>query len=192
MRHAAILLTLLLPLAALPAPATAADGSAPAWRVDHQASSLGFLFRQSGSEYEGRFAEWSAEIAFDPEDLPASAVEVTIDLASADTGSEDRDQLLRSAPLFDVASHPEGRFRSSEIVAAGEGYEARGELTLRGVTREVVLPFTLAIEAGVAEAAGRLEIRRLDYGIGQGQWQDTSMVADPVAIVFELRAERAE
>ncbi|MEX0759977.1 MAG: YceI family protein [Tistlia sp.] len=188
MRHLA--LSILLLAVATGTPAAAQE--APVWRVEHQASSLVFLFTQSGSETKGRFGTWSAEIAFDPEDLANSAVAVTIDLASADTGSGDRDQLLRSAPLFDVANHPQGRFVSTEIVAAGEGYEARGELTLRGVTRQVVLPFVLEIEDERAEAEGRLEIRRLDYGIGQGQWQDTSMVADPVAILFELRAERLD
>lgn len=170
----------------------AAAQEAPRWAVEKESSRLAFLFTQSGSQYEGRFSEWSADIAFDPDDLEGSAVEVTVDMASAETGSADRDQLLRSAPLFAVADHPQGRFVSQEIVATDSGYEARGTLTLRGVTRDVVLPFTLAIEDGRAEAEGRLEIARLDYGIGQGQWQETSMVADAVAVVFEIRAERID
>ena len=178
-------------LAAASVPAAAQE--APRWVVDHEASKLAFLFTQSGSEYEGVFQSWTAEIAFDPDDLAASALAVTIDMASAETGSDDRDQLLRTAPLFDVESYPEGRFESGEIVETGEGaYEARGRLTLRDQTRDVVLPFTLAIDDGVAEAEGRLDIKRLDYGVGQGQWADTSMVADPVAIRFEIRATRAE
>lgn len=177
---------------ALALPGAAPAQQAPRWAIDRDESRLAFLFTQSGSEYEGRFTQWSADIAFDPDALPASAVTVTIDMASAETGSAERDELLRSAPLFAASEHPEGRFVSDEIVAAGSGYEARGTLTLRGVAREVVLPFTLEIDESRAEAEGRLDIRRLDYGIGQGQWQDTSMVADAVAIVFEIRAERSD
>ncbi len=182
-------LALLLAVAASPAAAQ----EAPRWSVDHETSELAFLFTQSGSEYEGVFQAWTADIAFDPENLAGSAIAVTIDMASAETGSDDRDQLLRTAPLFDVEAYPEGRFESDEIVETGEGaYEARGRLTLRDVTRDVALPFTLTIDEGVAEAEGRLDIERLDYGVGQGQWADTSMVADPVAIRFEIRADRAE
>lgn len=178
--------------AALAAPLPAAAQSAPRWTVDHETSSLAFLFTQSGSQYEGRFGRWTAEIAFDPDDLEASAIEVTIEMASADTGSADRDDLLRTAPLFDVANHPQGRFLSEEIVAAGDGYEAHGQLTLRGVAKAVVLPFALEIRNDKAEAAGRLDISRLEFGVGQGQWAATDTVADPVAIVFDIRAARAE
>lgn len=171
----------------------AAAQTAPLWTVDPARSRLGFEFEQSGSRYAGRFARWAAEIAFDPDDLAHSTIAVTVELASVDTGADDRDGLLRSAPLFDVAEFPQGLFLADEIVAAGPGrYEASGQLTLRDVTRDVVLPFALTIHGTHAEAEGRLEIRRLDYGIGQGQWRDTSMVADPVAVVFELSATRGE
>lgn len=193
------ILVLLFAATALPAvspPAVvppAAAQTAPRWSVEQENSKLAFLFIQSGSEYEGRFTDWSADIAFDPDNLAGSAIGVTVDMASVDTGSADRDELLRSAPLLDVANHAEARFVSDEIIAAGEGsYEARGKLTLRGVTQEVVLPFSLAIENGRAEAGGRLEIARLDYGVGQGQWQATDMVADTVAIVFEVQAGQVD
>ncbi|SME97931.1 Polyisoprenoid-binding protein YceI [Tistlia consotensis] len=192
MRRPAVLLLLLLLLGL--GPAVPAAAQAPVlWTVDPAHSRLGFLFEQSGSRYEGRFARWTAEIAFDPGDLAHSTVAVVINLASADTGSDQRDELLRSASLFDVADYPEGRFLADEIAATGaDRYEARGQLTLRDVTRDVVLPFSLTIADGRASASGRLGIRRLDYGVGQGQWHDTGMVGDAVTIVFELVATRAE
>lgn len=186
-----LLLGLAVPTAAPPA---AAQQAVP-WTVDHGQSRLGFLFTQSGSQYQGSFSDWTADIVFDREDLANSSIAITIGMGSVTTGSDDRDGLLRSSMLFDTFTFPEARFLAEELVATGENsFEARGQLTIRDVTRDVVLPFTLSEVQDAAEAVraeGRLDINRLDYGVGQGQWQDTSMVADAVAVVFEVLATRA-
>lgn len=188
MRLTAFLLLLL----SLALPPAAAQEAAP-WTVEEDRSRLAFLFTQSGSQYEGSFGDWTAEIVFDRQDLENSSLEIVIDIGSVDTGNDDRDGLLRSSMLFDTFTYPEARFLSDELVSTGDDrFEARGRLTIRDVTREVVLPFTLSEAGGDAVLAeGRLDIDRLDYGVGQGQWQDTAMVADAVAIVFQVLATRA-
>ena len=161
----------------------------PLWTVDHEQSRLGFVADQDGGDVEGWFEAWSAQITFDPDDLMASHIIAEINMASVETGSSIQESDIRSEGLFHVEAYPQGRFESLEITATGdESYEARGELTLRETTREVVLPFTLVIDGQNAQAEGGLTIKRLDYGIGQGDWEDTSVVANEVEIFFEIEA----
>ena len=183
-------------LAALPA-ATAFAADAPPWRVEDD-SRVGFVARQAGAAVSGRFARFEAEIRFDPDNLAGSRIAVDIDVASVDTQSSDRDQVIRSADLFDVATWPNARFEADRFEPGANGhYRAHGRLTMRDVTRDVELPFSLTIEPHPsdptvlqARAVGELSVLRLDYGVGQGQWRDTSVVANEVAIQIEILANQ--
>ncbi|HSA81308.1 MAG TPA: YceI family protein, partial [Geminicoccaceae bacterium] len=131
----------------------------------------------------------------DPADLANSRVEVEIDAASITTGHKDRDTTLRSSGFFDVAKWPTAHFTSAELThESGDRYEAHGRLTIRDVTRDVVLPFELTIEEDggrqLAKANGELTISRLDYGVGQGDWASTKTVGEEVVIRIEIRATR--
>ena len=172
-----------------------AAAEAPLWKVEADSKVI-FIASQSGAPVEGRFEKFDAEIRFDAENLEASAVAVDIDIASVNSESRDRDQVIRSPDLFDAATWPTARFEAPRFVhAGGDSYEAQGSLTMRDVTRDVVLPFELKIEDHPddpallrARAVGELTIKRLDYGVGQGQWTDTSVVPDEVAIRIEITA----
>jgi polyisoprenoid-binding protein YceI len=178
---------LALPGAARAASWTVADGSA-----------IGFTATQQGRPVDGRFERFVATIEFDPDDLTHSRIEVEIDTASIATGHKDRDAALRSDSFFDVGRWPSARFASGAIVHdQGDRYEARGELTIRDVTRRVVLPFELTIApqpgaAGAlqAKASGELTIARLDYGVGQGDFASTGTVGDEVVIRIAITATR--
>jgi polyisoprenoid-binding protein YceI len=181
---------LALALLAAGAATQAADG----WTVV-DGSAVRFVALQQGAPVEGEFAAFEATIAFDPEDLAGSRIEVVIDATSITTGHKDRDLALRSPAFFDVAQFPTARFVSQEIVATGENrYDAKGELTIRDVTQPVVLPFSLAIEPAAggtgaeARAEGELAISRLAYGVGQGEWAATATVADEVKIRIAIVA----
>lgn len=179
----------LLSVALLPAAAEATD-----WQTDYEESRLTFIGSQSGDSFEGVFEEFEADIRFDPEDLEDARVEVTIETASVNSGSGQRDSSIRDEGLLDVESYPQARFLAETFRETGDGaYEAEGELTLRDTTRDVVLPFTLEIEGEgeerTARAEGELAINRLDYGVGQGQWEDTSQVGAEIIIQFVLHAE---
>jgi polyisoprenoid-binding protein YceI len=95
------------------------------------------------STVRGSFGEFGGTIYLDGEDLTKSSVEVTIDAASIDTANEQRDNHLRSADFFDVENHPEIAFKSGSIKKDGDRYIAVGNLTIRGNTRLVELPFTV-------------------------------------------------
>jgi cytochrome b561/polyisoprenoid-binding protein YceI len=167
------------------------------WTVE-EGSVLGFIATQQGSAVEGSFEAFDASIIFDPDDLANSRLDVDIDVTTITTGHSDRDKTLNSPSFFDTATWPSAAFKSSEIVGKADGqYEAIGTLTIRDVTKDVVLPFTLDItpvdgEPGreQARAKGDLPILRLDYGVGQGDWTSTTTVADEVVITIDIQASR--
>ena len=172
-----------------------ADGEA--WTIE-EGSTLGFVALQQGSEVKGTFENFDALIVFDPDDLETSRIDVDIDVASIDTGQQSRDDTLNSPSFFDTATWPSAAFKSQSITATGDGqYEAAGTLTIRDVTMDVVLPFSLDIRPHpddpareIAEAKGALPTLRLDYGVGQGDWASTTTVADEVVITIDIEASR--
>jgi polyisoprenoid-binding protein YceI len=176
--------------------ALAAD--APAWTVDLSKSRIIFTGRQMGVPSKGEFKRFSANVQFDVSNLATSTAEVVIEIASVDTGNRDIDTELKRPKWFDVQKFPDGRFVASSFRAkGGKAYEAVARLTLRDVTREIVLPFTLDIgpDGGnpgqeTARASGELTISRAQFGIGQAEWTDTQIVGDEVQVRIEIVAQR--
>ena len=169
------------------------------WTVE-DGSQIRFTALQQGTPIEGRFERFTAAITFDPEALGKSLIEVEIDATSITTGHKDRDTALRSAAFFDVQRWPTARFRTLGLShGQGDAYQAKAELTIRDVTKPVMLPFTLVIGADpgapdrlLAQAKGELTISRLDYGVGQGDWASTKTVGEPVVIAIDIRASRPQ
>lgn len=166
----------------------------PFWSMQLAESEVVFTAMQGGAPVEGHFARFDAELKFDPEALENSRFRVEIDVTSLDSGNADRDSTLRSNAFFDVATWPQAIFEADDVRVLAEGrYEAHGTLTLRDRSLPVVLPFQLEL-AGTpgqrrARAEGELTINRIDYGVGQGQWADTSVIADGVRIAVRIQAE---
>lgn len=185
--------------ATTPETETVTASTGPGWGVE-EGSTLGFIARQQGSPVEGHFETFDAEILFDPDDLTSSRLSVDIDATSIATGHDDRDQMLNSPSFFDTKQWPAASFKSTRIIAAGDGlFGALGDLTIRDVSKRVTLPFMLDIKADpedpsreLAHAQGELPIKRLDYGIGQGDWASTATVADEVVITIDIMASRAK
>jgi len=180
-------------LAATATSAHAAD--APTWNVDHDASRVGFVAEQSGSPVPGTFKDFEAEIAFARDALEASRVAVTIAVASVDAGSADRDQTIVSQQLFHAEKYPQARFVAGDFTHQGDNrYLAHGELTMRGQTHPVDLPFTLDVARTngtlKATAEGSVTVKRLRWGIGKGVWRNTGMVPNAVDIEIEIVATR--
>lgn len=181
-----------LALAASLLTASAAHG-ATTWVPDTTRSHLEFTGTLSGGTFDGSFKRFQPEITFDPADLAGSRFRVTIETASADTLDADRDAILKGAEFFAVERWPVARFEAGRFTAAGPGrYTAQGKLTLRDVTRDVTLSFTFkpAADGATATLAGGTAIRRLDFGVGQGDWRDTKWVGDEVKVRFDLLLRR--
>ena len=168
--------------------AASAD-AATAWTTDAARSRLVFTATQAGGEFDGQFRRFHADIAFDPADLAGSRFRVEIETASADTQDKDRDAALAGGDFFAADRWPTATYEARQFTVTPSGqYMARGRLTIRGVTREVPLTFTFksAADGRSASLAGGTTIRRLDFGVGQGEWQDTKWVGNDVRIRFEL------
>ena len=167
--------------------------AAAAWTTDPAQSRLEFTATLAGGDFDGAFRRFQANIDFDPADLEGSRFRVEIEAASADTGDADRDLALKGADFFAVERWPRARFLADRFVALGNGrFEALGRLTIRDTSREVRLPFRFqaAADGKPAILAGGTTIRRLDYGVGQGEWQDTQWLGDEVRIRFTLQLQR--
>jgi polyisoprenoid-binding protein YceI len=171
--------------------AAAPGGTAPAWTVDHAASTLGFAGVAQDSPFAGTFGKWDATILFDPADLAASEATVTVDSASAKTGDADKDGPLQEDSWLASAAFPTATFKTSAIKSTGaNAYVADGTLTIRGISQPASLPFTLAIEGNTAHMTGSLKLDRSSFQLGAGAWQDHSV--DPtVTVKVDLTAHRA-
>jgi len=174
-------------------PAAAVAQAATAWSVEQARSRLEFSGTLAGGRFDGRFVRFTPTIAFDPGGLPGSRFEVEIDTASADTQEAERDGMLKGPDFFAVERWPVARFEATRFVQTQPGrFEARGRLTLRDVTREVTLPFRFlaAADGRTATLAGGTRIRRLEFGVGQGDWRDTKWLDDEVEVRFDLALSR--
>ena len=188
----AALPALLLLLSPALTPAWSADAPAVTHYVlDPSKSTLEFNFSQAGAQNKGKFKQLAASFDFAPDNLAASKLDVTIEVGSLDTGDQERDDTLRSADLFAVTKFKQAHFSATQIAKTATGYEALGKLTIRDVTRDARIPFALrtAAEAGasVVYMTGKTSVRRLDYGVGQGDWKATDQVGNDVGVSFTLR-----
>ncbi len=169
------------------APALAAD-----WAIDAAGSRLGFSGKQNGEAFAGKFGRFSGSVAFDPAKPEAGHADIVIDMASAGTGDTQRDEALPQAEWFNSKKFPQAHFVATGFRAkGGDAYETTGRLSIRGVDRDVTLPFTLAIDGGTAHAKGHLELVRTIYGVGQGPWSSAQWVALEVGVDVDVVAKKA-
>ncbi|WP_295641421.1 YceI family protein [uncultured Methylibium sp.] len=150
-------------------------------------SEIGFVSKQMGVPVSGKFTRFDAQIAFDPRKPETGKVGFTIDIGSATIGDPETDRELPKAPWFNAAKFPQASFQSSSIKALGGGrFEVAGKLAIKGNSQDVVVPVALTQSGGNSTATGAFAIKRLAFKIGEGEWTDTSMVADEVQVKFKL------
>jgi polyisoprenoid-binding protein YceI len=157
------------------------------WAIDRSASRLAFVATWEGSGFEGIFRRFEADIRFDPHRLAASGFDVTVDVTSADTNSADRDAALADPEWFFSERYPRATFVTSAIRSMGNGrYEADATLTIKGVSRSVVLPFTWRESGGRAEMDGEAVLHRTDFNIGEGEWAEGDVIGLDVRVRVDL------
>jgi polyisoprenoid-binding protein YceI len=133
----------LIALALLVTSARAAAPTPVDYTLDPTRSSLKFTFKQDRAENQGRFRKYDVVVRFSENNLPASKLDVTVQLDSLDTGDEQRDGEMKGENGFNVAKFPEAKFHASRISLVSVGrYEAIGKLTLHGVTRDIRVPLS--------------------------------------------------
>lgn len=150
-------------------------------------SSIEFTAKQMGVPMQGHFKKFDAQVAFDPAKLATSRIRFTIDTGSATLGSRETDAEMPKAAWFNVAKFPQATFESTGIKGLGGGkFDVAGKLTIKGSAVDVTVPVQLSQAGGTTTAFGALPIKRLAFKIGDGEWSDTSMVADEVLVKFKL------
>lgn len=178
------------------ASAQSAQGGEMVWTIDQTASSLNVTFQQYSQSVSAQFAGFNGRIAFDPDNLGESKVRIEIDMTSLETGSDDRDSQARSSEWFAAQEYPAAVFESELFThIESNRYEVQGNLSIRDVTLPLNMPFTLDItdddQGGqVARMKASLTLKRLDFGVGQGQWAAEDAIANAVGIEVDLSANR--
>ncbi|MDO9074212.1 MAG: YceI family protein [Rubrivivax sp.] len=178
---AALLGALIQPALAQPRPAV----------LQAAGSEIAFTTRQMGVPVEGRFSKFSAQITLDPKKPEAGSVAFGIDTGSARFGSAELDAEVPKPIWLSVAKFPQANFKSTAIKASGPGrFEVAGKLTIKGIVRDISVPVQVT-QAGagaalVSTASGSFAIKRLAFQVGEGEWTDTSLLADDVQIRFKL------
>jgi polyisoprenoid-binding protein YceI len=170
---------------------------AATYEIDGSHSSAAFRVRHLMiSNVRGNFSKVTGKVEFDPKNLAASKVEASVDVNTIDTAVEARDKHLKSPDFFDVAKYPSITFVSKKFTAAGEGkYKVAGDLTMHGVTKEVVLDLTdvtpeVKGPRGETRIGGQAstKINRKDFGLTYGALMEGggAVIGDEVVITLDL------
>lgn len=168
--------------------ATAGAAANLAWaQIDAAKSSVTATARQIGVPMEGKFRKFDATVDFDPARLAASSAKIEIDVSSFEIADAETTKEVKGKEWFDAARYPKAVFQSTSIRNGSPGkYEVAGKLTIKGKTQDVVVPATYRQDAGGQVFDGVLPIKRTAFNIGEGEWKDTSVVADDVQIKFHI------
>jgi polyisoprenoid-binding protein YceI len=149
-------------------------------------SEVTFVAKQLGVAMDGRFKSFTAQVAFDPRSPQTSKVAFQVDLASVALSAEADSELVKPE-WFNVAKFPKAVFQSSAIQSLGAGrFEVAGKLNIKGHVSDLRVPITLTQSGGLSTVVGSFPIKRLDFKIGEGDWADTSTVANEVQVKFKL------
>ncbi|WP_437289875.1 YceI family protein [Sorangium sp. So ce406] len=176
---------------------SAIPSQAARWTIDATHSSVSFSVRHMMiSNVRGELGGVAGEVTYDPRRPEASTLSATIDAASIHTREESRDAHLRSADFLDVARHPTITFVATSVRRRGDGLDIVGDLTIRGVSREV----TLAVSELSGEhtdpygnrrlgATATTKIRRSDFGMSFNAVLETGgvLVGDEIAITLDIQ-----
>lgn len=174
-------------LACMPVYVTAAP-------IDVKSSAVKATFTQFNVPVSGDFKQFSGDIQFDPAKPDATKAQLNVLTSSYDLGDAQYNKEVAGKDWFDSKNHPNGVFKLTSVkpsagASAGgalSAFTATGELTLRGKTKALQFPVKLTSGPKAHVFTGDVTIKRLEFGIGQGDWADTALVADNVKIEFKM------
>lgn len=185
-------LTPLLTSITRPLLAAALLATAPAWaqpaKLVPAQSEIQFTSRQMGVPVDGKFRKFDAQVDFDPKKPETARIAITIDLASISLGAPESEAEVVKPLWFNVAKFPQASFTSTAVKATGPGkFDVAGKLNIKGNQRDMTVPVVLTQAGGATTATGAFVLKRADFKIGEGEWADTSMVANDVQVKFKLQ-----
>lgn len=149
-----------------------------------------FGYSQMNVKMDGSFGQLKAtELRFDPASPESAKVAIEIALDSVDAGYDEANSELEKDEWLALAAHPLATFQSVQIEALGDnGYQVTGDLTIKGVTKTVTAPFTFQEDGDAGVFEGGFTFQRADFGVGEGEWKDFSIVANDIEITFQIVA----
>lgn len=150
--------------------------------VQAPGSSLVFAGTYQGAVFTGHFPGFATTLSFDPRHLSTASLDVRIPLANATTANADYDTQMRGNAFFDASKFAQAHYVATRFRAlGGNRFIADGTLSLHGMTRPVALAFTWA--PGVQPVlTGKATVKRLDFGVGSGDWADPDLIPNEIAI----------
>jgi len=158
-----------------------------AQRVDASKSQVRFVSKQMGVAVEGVFRKFEGTVAFDPAKPQATKANIEVVLGSIDLDDAESETEVKRPLWFDTARFPNARFTLAALKPVGTNkYEASGALSIKGVSKDIVAPVTLAESGGQRTLEGQFTLKRLQFRIGEGQWSETDTVADDVLVRFRF------
>ena len=166
------------------------------FKVDKAHTNVGFrVAHLVVAKTTGSFNDFDASFTYDAEDMGVFSLMVTIQAASIDTNVEPRDNDLRSSNFLDVANHPTITFTSTSLMMGADGIVVVGDLTIRGVTKQIELPITIVGPvqgpggATVVGIEGRTTINRHDFGVSWNKKLDNGILIVAAEVRLEIDAE---
>jgi polyisoprenoid-binding protein YceI len=156
-------------------------------KIVNDKSTISFTSKQMGVPVDGKFKRFDAQVVFDPKKPDTSKVSFNVDLTSVDIGNAETERELTKPGWFDSSKVPTATFASTGVKNLGGGkFEFAGKLAIKNIPQNVVVPVTLTQKDGVTQANGSFVIKRLDFKIGDGDWNDPSLVANEVTVQVKL------
>jgi polyisoprenoid-binding protein YceI len=141
-------------------------GAAVRWHLQTEKSSVSFNIKNFGRKVNGTFAGMNADISFDEKDPAKSKIDASIKVGTINTGNKKRDQDLMSEKYFNEAKYPTINFKSRSVSKTANGYIAKGDLSMKGISKEIAIPFTFENMGDHGEFKGTLSLNRRDFQVG--------------------------
>ena len=165
----------------------------PSWLMVLTESHISFTATQNNAPVIGQFDQFAGQIQFDPNQLAEDQVTMVVNMASVNASYGEIADTLKSADWLNIQQFPKATFTAKDFIKTGDNqYKANGLLTLRDKTLPVTLNFTLtSYTTNNAVAKGTAQISRTQFGVGQGQWADTSAIKDSVQVQFVIAATKS-
>jgi len=161
--------------------------AAPFQGIVPEKSSITFSYKQMGVNMDGKFRKFNTQLSFDPAKVDQAKGAIDIDLASIDTGSAEADEEVVGKSWFNAAAFPKASFVLKQIKATGPNqYEASGQVSIKGQTRDLHTPLKLTQQGNQNLLSGSFVLKRNDFGIGEGMWAKTDVVANEITVTFKF------
>lgn len=171
---------------------TSTQALAADWKMDPAPSRLEFIASFEKNAAPGVFKEFDTRLArFEPDKPEGAKLDVTVKITSADMKSGDVNRAIRGPEWFDFVRFPQAEFHAEDIRRVAPGrYLARGVLSLKGMKKELEVPFSWQDSANAATMEGELNVERLQFGIGTGEWANGNTIGLGVRVKFNVRLRK--